>query len=529
MLSILALAGSVVLASPGAASAGAASAGASPIVPNLVPVLSQPASGASQPTTGPGGTAYWLVAADGGIFTFGGVPFEGSAGGGGVNSPVVGMAAAPGGRGYWLATSAGGVYTFGAARSFGAPDGLASVLRPTSPVVSMAATGDGGGYWLATANGSVYAFGDAPFEGSLGGLRLTSSVVALTPTPDGRGYWMVSADGSVFSFGDAGFAGSAYPIHLAQPIVGMGATPSGGGYWLVAADGGIFSFGDAAFHGSTGAIHLTQPIVGMSPTPSGHGYWLVAADGGIFAFGDAPFHGSTGALHLTEPVVGMAAGLPLDPYAPGETGYDISWPQCDESYPSGPVGLAIVGANDGRAFTDNPCLASEGQWAGRAAAVYMNLNSPPATSTEGQDGPAGVCAAADTGCMAYNYGYNAAVEAFDYAGTSGVSSGVWWIDVETANTWDTNTANNALTIQGALTALGADGVTAGIYSTGYQFGIIAGGYRPAVPVWMATGGDIHDAEGACASGDSFGGGTTWLAQYGTVGLPYDEDLACPVG
>jgi hypothetical protein len=310
--------------------------------------------------------------------------------------------------------------------------------------------------------------------------------------------------------------------------VGMTASPSGHGYWLVASDGGIFAFGDAAFHGSTGAIQLNKPIVGMAATPSGDGYWLVASDGGIFAFGDAPFRGSTGALHLTSAVVGMAAGPPLDPYAAGATGYDISWPQCGGSYPGGPIGLGIIGANDGKAFTQNPCLASEAAWAGQPAAIYMNLNSPPTGSTQALSGPAGTCVVTDTGCLAYNYGYNAAVASFTYATASGASAGVWWLDVETANTWDSNPANNDLTIKGALDALGADGVLAGIYSTGYQFGIIAGGYAPATPVWMATGGDITDATAACTSGHSFGGGTTWLAQYGTSGVPFDQDLACLV-
>ena len=516
----------VAVAAP-AASGAAAPAAAAPSaipLPNLLPPLAAQAS--TTATTGPGGTAYWLVAADGGIFTFGGVPFEGS--GAGLSTTIVGMAAAPGGRGYWLASKAGGVYTYGTARSFGAPAGLPPALQPSTPVVAIAATADGGGYWVATAGGGVYAYGDAPFEGSLGGLDLSSPVVSLTPTPDGRGYWMASADGSVFSFGDAPFAGSAYPIHLVQPIVGMASTPSGHGYWLVAEDGGIFSFGDAAFEGSTGAIPLQRPIVAMARTPSGHGYWLVAEDGGIFAFGDAPFRGSEGGNHLTQPVVGMAAGPPLDPYAAGATGYDISWPQCEGDYPAGPVGLGILGVNDGRAFTHNPCLASEAAWAGNPAALYINLNAPPTGSTQGLTGPAGTCPAANTGCLAYNYGFNAAADAFAYASSNAVKSGVWWLDVETANTWDSNTNNNDLTIKGALDALGSEGVLAGIYSTGYQFSIVAGRYAPATPVWMATGGDITAAEAACASDDAFGGGTIWLAQYGTVGLGFDQDLACQV-
>ncbi len=67
---------------------------------------------------------------------------------------------------------------------------------------------------------------------------------------------------------------------LNQPVVGMAATPDGKGYWLVAADGGIFAFGDARFFGSTGSLTLNRPIVGMAASPDGHGYWFTASDGG---------------------------------------------------------------------------------------------------------------------------------------------------------------------------------------------------------------------------------------------------------
>ena len=43
----------------------------------------------------PTGEGYWLVATDGGVFSFGSAPFEGSMGGQRVNSPIVGIAAYP--------------------------------------------------------------------------------------------------------------------------------------------------------------------------------------------------------------------------------------------------------------------------------------------------------------------------------------------------------------------------------------------------------------------------------------------------
>jgi hypothetical protein len=40
----------------------------------------------------PDGRGYWLVASDGGIFSFGDAPYLGSTGGQTLNEPIVGMA-----------------------------------------------------------------------------------------------------------------------------------------------------------------------------------------------------------------------------------------------------------------------------------------------------------------------------------------------------------------------------------------------------------------------------------------------------
>ena len=57
------------------------------------------------------GAGYWLVASDGGIFTYGPRPFLGSMGGTPLVSPIVGMAAS--GTGYWLGATDGGVFNYG--------------------------------------------------------------------------------------------------------------------------------------------------------------------------------------------------------------------------------------------------------------------------------------------------------------------------------------------------------------------------------------------------------------------------------
>jgi hypothetical protein len=205
-----------------------------------------------------------------------------------LNKPVVGMAPTHGNGGYWLVASDGGIFSYGDAGFYGSAGGTPL----NKPVVGMAATPHDGGYWLAASDGGVFSYGDAGFYGSTGSLRLNQPVVGMAATPDGGGYWLVASDGGVFAFGDAGFYGSTGGLHLNQPVVGMAATPGVLGYWLVASDGGVFAFGDAGFYGSTGSLHLNQPVVGTAATQGGSGYWLVTSDGGIFAFGDAGFHGS---------------------------------------------------------------------------------------------------------------------------------------------------------------------------------------------------------------------------------------------
>ena len=213
-------------------------------------------------------------------------------------SRLVGIASTPTG-GYWVASSTGGVFTYAGAPFFGS----AGNLRLASPIVGIAARPQGDGYWMVASDGGVFSYGAAGFFGSMGGRPLAQPVVGMAATPSGNGYYLVAKDGGIFTFGDAVFAGSTGARRLNAPVVGMAARPNGG-YWLVASDGGVFSFG-APFFGSAGAIRLAQPVVGMGATPSGSGYWLAAADGGVFTYGDAPFLGANPTAG--ERVTGFAA------------------------------------------------------------------------------------------------------------------------------------------------------------------------------------------------------------------------------
>ena len=63
----------------------------------------------------PSGRGYWLVASDGGIFSFGDAGFYGSTAALNMNNPIVGMTAVPtkwAGRHYLLAASDGAILGF---------------------------------------------------------------------------------------------------------------------------------------------------------------------------------------------------------------------------------------------------------------------------------------------------------------------------------------------------------------------------------------------------------------------------------
>jgi len=173
-----------------------------------------------------------------------------------LNKPIVGMAITPDGGGYWMVASDGGIFTFGDAQFYGST----GAIRLNKPIVGMAVTPSGHGYWMVASDGGIFSFGDAQFYGSTGAIHLNKPIVGMAATPTGHGYWMVASDGGIFTFGDGQFYGSTGAIRLNKPIVGMAATPTGHGYWMVASDGGIFTFGDGQFYGSLGGTGTTNAV-----------------------------------------------------------------------------------------------------------------------------------------------------------------------------------------------------------------------------------------------------------------------------
>ena len=71
------------------------------------------------------------------------------------------MAPTPDGKGYWLVAADGGVFSFGDASYLGSMGGRSLDV----PIVAMAVNNNDSGYWLVAADGGVFAFGDATFFG----------------------------------------------------------------------------------------------------------------------------------------------------------------------------------------------------------------------------------------------------------------------------------------------------------------------------------------------------------------------------
>jgi hypothetical protein len=121
----------------------------------------QLSSSPSKPIVGitptPDGKGYWLVGADGGIFTYGDAGFFGSAGAEHLSEPIVGITPTPDGKGYWLVGADGGIFTYGDAGFFGS-DGANPSSDPAEKVVS---SKSGLGYWIVDQNGTAWAYGDA--------------------------------------------------------------------------------------------------------------------------------------------------------------------------------------------------------------------------------------------------------------------------------------------------------------------------------------------------------------------------------
>ena len=211
-----------------------------------------------------------------------------------------------------------------------------------------------------------------------------------------------------------------------------------------------------------------------------------------------------GAPKLAKPVPAALANVP-------PLGYDVSHPQCGRALPAG-GGYAIVAVTGGRPLSSNKCSGQQLRWAsGKPGhAVYLNTGYP------GTGDPVG-------------YGRRVVDDAVlrEHAAGSG-GTAVWWLDVETVNTWSGTTQVNATVLDAMAARLQDLGVRVGIYSTPAMWAQIAGSWAPGLPVWYATGpGTERTATAACSLG--LAGSATAIVQWVQPGAggALDHNLICP--
>ena len=234
--------------------------------------------------------------------------------------------------------------------------------------------------------------------------------------------------------------------------------------------------------------------------------------------------------------------------ASGQTGADISYPQCGGSYSSDLSGQAfgIVGVNGGRPMEPNGCFTAELAWEANLGAtssqqLYVNTADPGNIVSDwptGGSSPYGKCTSrhnkgANSTACAYVYGENEAHYDIGLVGASAAGSYQWWLDVETANSWQGrhNLEMNQASLDGMLAVLPQGQV--GVYSTSYQWGQIVGSKLDAtstseglgaLPQWIPTGqGSASTAQADCQTIPRVTSGRLVYTQY-TSG--YDYDYAC---
>jgi hypothetical protein len=231
---------------------------------------------------------------------------------------------------------------------------------------------------------------------------------------------------------------------------------------------------------------------------------------------------------MASPLSSMAAPG-VDPYSPGSSGFDVSYPQCGSSLPNGQFG--IVGVNHGRPFDQNPCLSSEyAHWTSHA--LYINTGYDPIYTDSNHTTPACTSSSARVAGTAaqkaaWAAGCSEASKSSAYAASVGATGpSAWWLDVEVANSWSSSRLSlNRYTIRGIVDTLHQlSTAPVGIYSNSYMWSRIAGSFHPngVSADWYATGtGSASSAKAYCGTG--FSGHPVWLAQFVTQ---FDGNYAC---
>jgi hypothetical protein len=240
------------------------------------------------------------------------------------------------------------------------------------------------------------------------------------------------------------------------------------------------------------------------------------------------------------------------------TGNDISYPQCNKTYPIG-QDFGIVGVNGGLATTTNPCLSNQLSWANASSGLgtqarvqlYVNTGNPGGLNTASwpknntdpagnvAPNPYGTCDNSDSIACAWQYGWNRAVDdvqnkfipAAQLAGVAvDPSLYPWWLDVETANSWkdgsDAAYQSNAADLEAMVSYFQSRGIKVGLYSTSYQWGLIvksvaSGSNLNGLNSWLPGASTADGAKAKCSSAPLTSNGKVTMTQYTTSSFDYD--------
>lgn len=254
-----------------------------------------------------------------------------------------------------------------------------------------------------------------------------------------------------------------------------------------------------------------------------------------------------------KPVGGGGSTTPL--------GIDVSWPQCGKRLPSTQA-FGIVGVNGGLATTTNPCLKEQLVWASQSVGgtpqeklqLYVNTANPgglntaswPESNTDpagnNSANPYGTCDGSDSLACAWQYGWNRSLEdvrdrfqpaAVQAAGVdTSPAAYIWWLDVETENTWKLSgssfdTTSNVAVLEGMTEYFKSVGARVGLYSTGYQWGQIVGSSVSATSNlnglnnWRPGGANLSTAKSACTTSPLTANGKVVLTQFVSKNLDYN--------
>lgn len=235
-------------------------------------------------------------------------------------------------------------------------------------------------------------------------------------------------------------------------------------------------------------------------------------------------------------------------------GIDVSWPQCGKSLPASQA-FGIVGVNGGLANDTNPCLKDQLIWASKSLGgtkqekvqLYVNTANPGGLNTaswpkfSSPENPYGACDGSDSIACAWQYGWNRAWEDVNDRFITAVnqtsldksaSKYIWWLDVETENTWKLSgttfdTESNVAVLEGMTRYFKSIGIRVGLYSTGYQWGQIVGNSVSSnselngLDNWRPGGASLSTAKQACSAASLTSGGRVSLTQFISKGLDYN--------